>query len=107
MKLNAEQINKIKEIAEEYDFDYAAIGFRSQDVPFALGSIAHVSHIWDNGDDTGEDLPGICVCSVKLVDRNPDYYGEHCAVIAGNAYEYGEDEGEYIIRDPEVIAIIA
>ena len=52
MKLNAEQINKIKEIAEEYDFDYAAIGFR-------------------------------------------------------NAYEYGEDEGEYIIRDPEVIAIIA
>ena len=82
MKLNAEQINKIKEIAEEYDFDYAAIGFRSQDVPFELGSIDHVSHIWDNGDDTGEDLPGICVCSVKLVDRNPDYYGEHCAVIA-------------------------
>ena len=43
MKLNAEQINKIKEIAEEYDFDYAAIGFRSQDVPFELGAIDHVS----------------------------------------------------------------
>lgn len=93
MKLNAEQINKIKAIAEEYDFDYAAIGFRSQNVPFELGAIDHVSHIWDNGDDTGEDLPGICVCSVKLVDRNPDYYGEHCAVIAGNALRVRRGRG--------------
>lgn len=57
MKLNAEQINKIKEIAEEYDFDYAAIGFRSQDVPFELGSIDHVSHIWDTETTPAKTFP--------------------------------------------------
>lgn len=37
----------------------------------------------------------------------PEYYGDRAAIVAGNSYEYGEDDGEIIIADPVVIEIIA
>lgn len=111
MTLTKEQRDRIAAVAEEYDFDYACIAVRKQEEPFALGEIDHVSHIWDNGEDTGEELNGLCGIKVNALDDsaryNGYYFGRHIAVIAGNSYEYGEDAGEVIISDPVVISIIA
>ena len=107
MMMNAEMINTIKKIAEEMDlsWDYEFVGVRVQEQEFELGTIEHLSHVWDNGDDTGVELDGICVCSLDSLGAN-NYFGNHVAIICGNEAEYGEDDGELIIRDAEVVKVI-
>lgn len=107
MMMNAEMINTIKKIAEEMDlsWDYEFVGVRVQEQEFELGTIEHLSHVWDNGDDTGVELDGICVCSLDRLGVN-NYFGNHVAIICGNEAEYGEDDGELIIRDAEVVKVI-
>lgn len=108
MKLTSEIIEQVKKIAEENDMDYECIAVRVQKEPFEFGEMDHVSHRWDDGDDTGEELDGVSGTKVSSIKANArtTYYGEHLAVIAGNRYTYGEDAGEVVIEDPQVIAII-
>ena len=108
MKLTNEIIEQVKKIAEENDMDYECIAIRVQEVPFELGEMSHVSHRWDDGDDTGEELDGVSGTKVSSIKANASttYYGKYLAVIAGNCYTYGEDAGEVVISDPQVIAII-
>lgn len=105
--MSAEMIENIKKIAEEMDlsWDYEFVGVRVQEQEFELGTIEHLSHVWDNGDDTGVELDGICVCNLDRMGVN-DYFGSHIAIICGNEAEYGEDDGELIIRDAEVVKVI-
>ena len=107
MMMNAEMIKHIKKVAEEMDlsWDYEFVGVRVQEQDFELGAIEHLSHVWDNGDDTGVELEGICVCKLDCLGVN-QYYGDHVAIICGNEAEYGEDDGELIIRDAEVVKVI-
>ena len=107
MLMNAEMIKNIKQTAEDMDlrYDYDYIGVRVQEVPFELGSIDHNSHVWDDGDDTGVELDGICACTLDRLGAN-NYFGDHVAIICGNDVEYGEDDGEIIIRDAEVVKVI-
>lgn len=105
--MTTEMIENIKKIAEEMDlsWDYDFIGVRVQEQEFELGEIDHLSHVWDNGDDTGVELDGICVCNLSRLGVN-NYFGDHVAIICGNEAEYGEDDGELIIRDAEVVKVI-
>lgn len=107
MMMNAEMIKNIKKVAEEMglSWDYEFVGVRVQEQEFELGTIEHLSHVWDNGDDTGVELDGICVCSLDRMGVN-NYFGDHVAIICGNEAEYGEDDGELIIRDAEVVKVI-
>ena len=107
MLMDKTMIAKIKKIAEEMDlsWEYTYIGVRVQEQEFELGEIDHVSHIWDNNDDTGVELDGICACKLDRLGAN-NYFGDHVAIICGDEAEYGEDDGELIIRDPKVVAII-
>ena len=110
MRLTPDMIQRVEDIAASALYDYEAVGVRVQDVPFAPCPMSHRSHIWDNGDDTGEELPGVSAMrwdSVNAAQRQGYYYGDHVAVIAGNSWEYGEDSGEIIIHDPVVIEILA
>ena len=59
MRLAPDMIRRVEDIASSALYDYEAVGVRVQDVPFAPGPMAHRSHVWDNGDDTGEELPGV------------------------------------------------
>ena len=59
MRLAPDMIRRVEDIAASALYDYEAVGVRVQDVPFAPGPMAHRSHVWDNGDDTGEELPGV------------------------------------------------
>ena len=101
MRLAPDMIRRVEDIASSALYDYEAVGVRVQDVPFAPGPMAHRSHVWDNGDDTGEELPGVSAM------RHGHYYGDYVAVIAGNAWDYGEDAEEIVIHDPIVIEILA
>lgn len=107
MMMNAEMIKNIKKVAEEMglSWDYEFVGVRVQEQDFELGTIEHLSHVWDNGDDTGVELDGICACKLDRLGVN-QYYGDHVAIICGNDAEYGEDDGELIIRDAEVVKVI-
>lgn len=104
---------EIKRIADEYADEYEFVGIRTQDHAFAIGSVAHLSHDWYDGDDSGNELDGICASSTRHmsdVERHLRYYiGEHVALVAGNYASYGanpDEPAEIIIRDAVVVAII-
>lgn len=103
MKLDKEFIAKVREVVEENELDskYGCIGIRVQEEPFEMGEMTHVSHVWGDGDDTGEELNGVCVTNVNA-RRFPQYFGDHVALVCGNHCEIGEDEGELVIEDATV-----
>ena len=112
MKLTQEMIDRITNMVEDLHDEYEYVGIRTQEEPFELGEMDHVSHIWVDGDDTGEELDGVSALSLtsKYIDWTKlasAYYGDHVAIICGYSASWGEDDGEIIIEDPEVVEIIA
>ena len=109
MKINSEMIRKAEQVAEDLFYDYEMFAIRIQETPFQLGELDHVSHEWIDGEDTGDELDGVCcteIDSYKHSSSFGEYFGEYAAVIAGNYYSWGEDAGEVIIRNPVVVAIL-
>lgn len=109
MKITRELMEKISSTVEALNLldTYEYVGIRVQDDDkFALGKIAHRSHIWDNGEDTGIELDGICVTDINAIGHEL-YFGDHLAIICGYCAEFGADIGELIVRDAEVVAILA
>lgn len=108
MKVTKGMIARVKEIAADPYREYEHIGIRVQDEhQFELGVLNHVSNIWEDGDDTGVELPGVCVIRADRAELANTYYGDHVAIIGGNHIEYGEDDGELIICDPVVLEVIS
>ena len=107
MIFDCNEIRAIKQTAEErgLNWEYEFVGVRVQEQGFELGAIEHLSHVWYNGDDTGVELDGVCACKLDRLGVNR-YYGDHAAIICGNDAEYGEDDGEIIIRDAVVAKIL-
>ena len=108
--MKKEFIERLNTMAQELFYEYEVIGIRVQEEEFQLGEMDHVSHIWDDGEDTGEELDGVCADSSTEADRvfqMLDCYGDHVAIIAGNDYSWGQDYGEIIIRDPVVVEVLA
>ena len=107
MNLTNEMVNRIKELTDELFFDYEVIGVRVQEQPFELGEMDHVSHIWNDGEDTGVELNGVCVVNADKIENSHYYFGDHAAIVCGNKFTYGEDPGEIIIEDPVVVEVLA
>lgn len=112
-------IKELRAMADQYSGDYNYVGVRTQEEPFELGEMEHVSSVWADGNETDEELNGICVTDLNTpfdsalrmhTDSDPlcgFYFGDHKAIIAGDSAEYGEDPGEIIISDPVVVEIVA
>lgn len=105
--------NEIEAIMQEIidEGEYEIVAIRTQDEPFVLGEIDHLSHVWVDGEDTGDELDGICASTIRgakyHTDAANDYYGgAHTAIICGNRYTWGEDDAEVIIEDATVVRII-
>lgn len=108
-------IEQIKEAAERFIGEYAVVAIRTQEEPFELGEIDHLSHVWDDGDDTGEEIEGLSATTTtsNRIDMHTAenslshgfYYGNHAAIVCGNDYVMGEDEGEVVISDPVCVHI--
>lgn len=107
-------MKKAFEISKDsYEREYACYGLRRQEMPFEeIGdTMTHCSSIWDDGEETDEELDGVCALWLERFDSLEDaleaskgYDGEYVATIASDDYEYGQDENEVILRDPVVIA---
>ena len=98
-------INRIDEIKENAEYEY--IGVRVQENEFAEGETLDNSFVWVDGEITDDELDG--TCAVRLEDANlaNGYFGDHVAIIGSNSMEYGQDLGEIILRDAEVLEVIA
>lgn len=113
MKVTAEMISRLKSVAAELLNDYEVVAIRTQEPEFSLGKLDHVSRIWIDGEETDEELDGVCCIDSQYAEEVfgsrffGGYPGEHVAIIAGNRYEGGEDYGEVIIADPVVIEVLA
>lgn len=100
-------IDRIEEIKDECEYEY--IGIRIQENEFTEGEILDNSFVWVDGECTDEELDGTCAINLddaKLALEN-GYYGEHVAIVAGDHREWGQDEGEVIIREATVIEVLA
>ena len=96
--------------------NYAVLGIRTQEEPFELGAMDHVSSVWVDSDETDELLDGVSATSTDsrfIASHTADwrqvrfsYFGEHTAIIAGDSYSCGEDEGEVVIENPVVVRVI-
>lgn len=104
---------KAEELYWNECYDY--LGIRSQNHPFELGPIDHASNVWEDGENTGEELDGICAtdwehpaiaCHSNEIDcRLGCYLGEHVAILGSNSADFGEDEGELIMQDAQVLYV--
>lgn len=107
MKVTQEMIDRVKAAADELFYDYEIIGIRVQSVPFELGEMDHRSHVWVDDNETDEELDGVSVIRADHAELAKNYFGDHVAIIVGNAYTYGEDLGEIVLEDAEVYEILA
>lgn len=98
-------IERIEEIKENANYEY--IGIRVQEEEFTLGEILNNSFVWIDGEMTDEELNGTCALMLQDAKLANNYFGNHIAIIGGDMMEYGEDLGEIIIKDAEVIEVAA
>lgn len=98
-------INRIEEIRENSEYEY--IGVRVQENEFTKGEILDNSFVWVDGEMTDEELDGTCAVKLEDVELAKGYFGDHVAIIGGDSMEYGQDLGEIIIRDAEVLEVLA
>ena len=98
-------MNRVEEIRE--NCDYEIIGVRVQENEFTEGEILDNSFIWIDGEMTDEELDGTCAVKLEDAELTKGYFGEHVAIIVGESFTYGEDLGEIIIRDAEVLEVVA
>lgn len=98
-------MNRVEEIRE--NCDYEIIGVRVQENEFTEGEILDNSFIWIDGEMTDEELDGTCAVKLEDAELAKGYFGEHVAIIVGESFTYGEDLGEIIIRNAEVLEVIA
>lgn len=113
-----ELLKAIAAVKDEYFYYYTYIGVRTQEKEFDLGEIDHCSSVWVDGEETDDTLDGIsCTnvnspavvahCEEGMGSRFGVYFGDHVALIGSNDAEYGEDEGELIMRDAVVLKILS
>ena len=98
-------IDRIDEIQDAYDYGY--IGIRVSDNEFTKGEILDNSFVWVDGEVTDEELDGTCAIMLKDAKLANAYNGSHVAIIGSDSMEYGQDLGEIILRDAEVLEVIA
>ena len=110
-------VNDIQRICEESGCGY--FGLRADDMEYQIGDICNNSHqLFQDPEspyygfyDAGE-LDGTCAVKFSPDDESSIrasldtvkmYSGKNLYIIAGDSMEYGNDDGEIIIKDAEVI----
>lgn len=98
-------MNRINEIKENAEYEY--IGVRVQENEFKEGEILDNSFVWVDGEMTDEELDGTCAVKLEDAQLANGYFGNHVAIIGSDSMEYGQDLGEIILRDAEVLEVLA
>lgn len=103
--ITADDIKRIAmQVAGRYE-GYEYIGLRVQESTHGLSvgdEITHESNVWDDGEMLEETVGGICAVSAKLAAqytlRFGSYPGSVVIVVGANSAEYGNDDGEIIMK---------
>lgn len=95
-----------QEIILKYEDEYNYIGIRIQEQEFELGEMDHKSLVWIDGEETDEELEGVCVIDAHKYNGQK-YFGGHVAIVCGDMGRMGVDDGELIIADPVVVEILS
>lgn len=91
-------------------YDYPILAIRVDSGAQMVGESLPASRVWVDGDQTDDELPGTCGFNVHQMPASyldTKYIGTRVILMTGDFWEYGEDDGEIIIRDAKVLAIIA
>lgn len=100
-------ISQIETLKSEYD-ESLVWGVRCDVAGLPIGHIFEASYVWDDGKWTDEMLKGTCVVEDKFVAREAAAYlagYPQAYVVCGYHAGYGEDQGEVILTECEVMAI--
>ena len=117
------KITKITELIElanslEFETDYDKVALRIMDTDYdgydlQVGEIAPASWRWEDGDHTNDELNGTSAIDLDWLWTRKDgdhYFGAYSGRrvwILGSYYaEGGEDAGEIVMRDAEILQII-
>lgn len=93
----------------EFEDEYECVGIRVQEDSYGqrVGDVMdHNSRVWIDGDETEEELDGVCAIKSNMTGVACEYFGNTVLVLGSNCYTYGEDAGEVIMQEPTVLAII-
>ena len=80
--------------------------------PVKVGDVLDPSGHWEDGHHTGKSLDGTSVIGAKDPDRAiadlkaGGYYGHKVVVVRGEGVRSGDDVGERILDNPEVVSVI-
>lgn len=107
---------RIKEIAVEvagqYDgYEYIGIRIQEENTNKVGDTMTHCSSVWDNGDETEEQLDGVSAIDIDMAGQlnNADYegyFGGIVYILGSDNASYGEDVAEIIMQDAVVLAVI-
>lgn len=113
--MDAAQIRAIMEEGRFSDYGIRGLCF---DEEYAVGDSPRESYDWDHENDIstyatdGRTLGGVCTVGLtednveKVISLVPRMYGDgRMALIGGTLRDYGEDPGEWILSDAEILAI--
>lgn len=107
-------LEKIMETMENGDYTYYGIRV-DVDVDYSVGDYTSDSRIWIDGESTEEMLNGTSCVGLRYADETDvtkaikiaeNYAGNRIYLIGSDSMEYGEDEGEYILENAVVVAIL-
>lgn len=123
-------MKKLIEKINQEGYTFVGIRHLSNDESYKVGDFCRNSYDWDYENDRSSydsedpiELPGACAYNtginsgwdeddeieekiLKAISESSCYYGK-IAVIAGDYACYGNDQEEIIIRDAEVIYLVA
>ncbi len=108
MKSIHEAIRKIDIDALADAYEYIGIRVQEEDYGLSVGdTVYHCSKVWVDGEETDEELDGVCAMSIKQLNLVEGFYFGKCVLVLGSNYAgYGVDPGEIVMRDARVLAII-
>ena len=107
-------ISNLQKILQDFDWPFQHVGIRIVDSDYddydaEVGSILGPSRCWVDNEWTADFLSGTsCIGLESAVQpvTYAGYSGRRVLVIGGDYAEGGEDAGELVIRDAEVLDVI-
>ena len=92
--------------------DYDMYGVRVDPIRYAVGDTLPDSRVWEDGEPTEEVLEGTSCIEIRKGNLEEairwarSYGGGIRYLVAGNAWTYGEDAHEVLIRDARVLCLV-
>jgi hypothetical protein len=96
--------------------EYNYYGIRAHRAAAAVGEVLGNSYVWIDGEPTDVELNGVCTIRVGEGDdldaivarirREYCWDNETIVLVGGYHGEWGEDDGEFIIRNAVVLDIV-